>query len=38
MTRSWPDPLPGDFDDESEGLDADDVQIEEASRDRRLVL
>ena len=38
MTRPWPDPLPGDFDEELEDLDAAEVQVEEPSRDRRLVL
>jgi hypothetical protein len=38
MTHSWSDPLPGDFDAELDGIDAADLQVGEASRDRRLVV
>jgi hypothetical protein len=34
----WPDPLPGDFDQELGGLDPADVEVATASSDRRLVL
>jgi hypothetical protein len=38
MTRSDHDPLPGDFDAELADIDSADVQVVEASRDRRLVV
>ncbi len=38
MMPSWPDPLPGDFDEELDDIDAADVEVVEASRDRRLVV
>lgn len=36
--HSDPDPLPGDFDEELRELDPSDVQVFEASRNRRLVV
>lgn len=38
MIHSDTDPLPGDFDEELRDLDPADVQVVEASRDRRLVV
>lgn len=38
MMRSDPDPLPGDFDEELKHIDPRDVQVVEASRERRLVM
>lgn len=38
MSHPETDPLPGDFDEELEDLDPADVQVVEASRDRRLVV
>jgi hypothetical protein len=38
MTRSDPDPVPGDFDDELESLDPHDVQIVEPSHEGRLIM
>ena len=38
MNHPDPDPLPGDFDEELGDLDAADVQVVEASRDRHLVV
>jgi hypothetical protein len=38
MTAPQPDPLPGDFDDELQDLDAADVQVVQPSRKRRLVV
>ncbi|HEY1834278.1 MAG TPA: hypothetical protein VGG08_07570 [Solirubrobacteraceae bacterium] len=38
MSRPAPDPLPGDFDEELDALDLDDVQVVGASHDRRLVV
>ena len=38
MTRSSPDPLPGDFDEELGGMDPEDVQVMEPSHDRHLVV
>lgn len=38
MTRHDLDPLPGDFDQELEGLDPADVQVVGASQDRHLVV
>jgi hypothetical protein len=36
--KSWPDPLPGDFDEELREISPPDVQVAEASRDRRVVV
>jgi hypothetical protein len=38
MTQSHPDPMPGDFDEELGEIDAADVQVAEASRERSLVV
>jgi hypothetical protein len=38
MMRRDPDPIPGDYDDELEGLDRADVQVVDAYRERRLVV
>jgi hypothetical protein len=38
MMQPDSDPLPGDFDEEIGNLDPADVQVAEASRDRRLVM
>lgn len=38
MTRTHPDPMPGDFDEELGRIDPADVEIVEASRDSRLVV
>jgi hypothetical protein len=38
MTTSGPEPRPGDFDRELRKIDAGDVQVEEASRGRRLIV
>lgn len=38
MSHPETDPLPGDFDEELKDLDPADVQVVEASRDRRLVV
>ncbi|HEX4483537.1 MAG TPA: hypothetical protein VH081_07090 [Solirubrobacteraceae bacterium] len=38
MSRPDTDPLPGDFDEELRDLDPADVQVVEASHDRRLVV
>lgn len=36
MTRAYPDPLPGDFDEEFRELDPADVQVVESSRESHL--
>jgi len=38
MITSGPEPRPGDFDRELQEIDAGDVQVEEASRGRRLIV
>lgn len=38
MIKSGPEPQPGDFDQELREIDAGDVQVEEASRGRRLIV
>jgi len=38
MTRTYPEPLPGDFDEELGELDAADVQVVESSREHHLIV
>lgn len=38
MTRSYPDPMPGDFDEELGRIDSADVQVVDASHEGRLVV
>jgi hypothetical protein len=38
MTRSQPDPMPGDFDEELAHVDSADVQVVDASHEGRLVV
>jgi len=38
MMQSHPEPLPGDFDEELGEIDAADVQVEKASRERQMIV